>query len=125
MAIKFTQKDLTGIAKALKAARKLKGAKLEEVSHDTKLKKKFIKALESGDIDAIGFDVYYVGYLKTYCKYLNLDIEKILENTEKIDNRKLDGIASKNIITSKDFMPSPVLIIIITMLAIAAMILLN
>lgn len=76
----------------LKKERLKKGLRLSEISKKTKIKKKFLEAIEKGDYDILGGAGYAFGLVGTYSTFLNLnkkEIEAFLrreikENTDRI-----------------------------------------
>jgi len=65
------------IGNFLKERREAKGISLIEVEKDLKIRKKYLQALEEGNIDAIPGKTYLVGYLRNYSRYLGVDEENI------------------------------------------------
>ena len=68
---------LKDIGEELKAARESKGAELTELSTRLKIRSKYLKALESGEVDELPVSAYVVGYLKNYAKELGLDPDEV------------------------------------------------
>jgi hypothetical protein len=63
------------IGYSLKAARERQGIGLPEAELATKIRAKYIRALEEEDFDALPADTYARGFLRTYADYLGLDGE--------------------------------------------------
>jgi hypothetical protein len=63
------------IGYSLKAARERQGIDLPEAELATKIRAKYIRALEEEDFDALPADTYARGFLRTYADYLGLDGE--------------------------------------------------
>ncbi len=61
------------IGNSLRAARERQGLGYGEVELATKIRAKYIRALEEEDFDAIPGDTYARGFLRTYASYLGLD----------------------------------------------------
>jgi len=57
----------------LRQQRERKGITLEQAAEDTRIREKFIVALESGDHQALPGAVYTKGFLRNYADYLDLD----------------------------------------------------
>lgn len=85
----------------------------DEIEKRTKIRKKYIKAIEENNYDALPQDVYARGFLKNYSKVLNIPQDKVLawyekergiaENIKQVDKRR-DTKIKKNprvIITPK------------------------
>ena len=63
------------IGYSLKAARERQGIGLPEAELATKIRAKYIRALEEEDFAALPADTYARGFLRTYAEYLGLDGE--------------------------------------------------
>jgi cytoskeletal protein RodZ len=80
------------IGNFLKERREAKGISLIEVEKDLKIRKKYLQALEEGNIDAIPGKTYLVGYLRNYSKYLDIDeenINQIIQTYKNLEKQKL------------------------------------
>lgn len=62
----------------LKTARISKHRTIEEVERSTKIRKKFLDAIESDDFSKIPSMAYAKGFIKNYSEYLELDHEYVL-----------------------------------------------
>ena len=67
------------IGKTLKEAREARGLTLEAVEEDTKIRRKYIQAMEEEQFQILPGAVYAKAFLKNYAKYLNVDIGEVLE----------------------------------------------
>jgi len=67
------------LGEKLRRARKRKGVDLIEAELDTKIRAKYLEALENEDFDLLPNDVYVKGFLTTYAQYLGLPPEKIVK----------------------------------------------
>jgi len=79
------------IGNFLKERREAKGISLIEVEKDLKIRKKYLQALEEGNIDAIPGKTYLIGYLRNYCKYLGVDeenINQIIQTYKNLEKQK-------------------------------------
>lgn len=63
----------------LKQTRMDKGMSLSAVEEKTKIRVKFISALENGNLDLLPGRIYTEGYIKSYAKFLDLDADEMLE----------------------------------------------
>ena len=80
------------IGNFLKERREAKGISLIEVEKDLKIRKKYLQALEEGNIDAIPGKTYLVGYLRNYSKYLDIDeenINQIIQTYKNLEKQKV------------------------------------
>lgn len=90
------------IGNFLKERREAKGISLIEVEKDLKIRKKYLQALEEGNIDAIPGKTYLIGYLRNYSRYLGIDeenINQIIQNYNNLEKQKvgLEETKKKNI----------------------------
>ncbi|MGB6607277.1 MAG: helix-turn-helix domain-containing protein [Atribacterota bacterium] len=78
--------QMKDIGNFLKERREAKGISLIEVEKDLKIRKKYLQALEEGNIDLIPGKTYIVGYLRNYSKYLDIDEENINQIIQTYNN---------------------------------------
>jgi len=79
------------IGYSLRAARERQGIGLPEAELATKIRVKYIRALEEEDFDALPADTYARGFLRTYADYLGLDGEIYVdEYASRFHNSELD-----------------------------------
>lgn len=67
-----------GLPDRLSAARERKGVDLVRAERDTKIRVRYLSALERGDYRDLPGAVYTKGFLRNYAIYLNLDPEDVL-----------------------------------------------
>lgn len=67
------------IGSSLKAAREKKGITLREVEDATKVRVKYLEALENEDYSILPGRVYAVGFLRSYASYLGLDSDELVK----------------------------------------------
>ena len=63
---------------ALRAQRERMGITLEQAAEDTRIRDKFLRALESGDYQTLPGVVYTKGFLRNYADYLGLDPDELI-----------------------------------------------
>ena len=76
------------IGNFLRERRETRGISLIEVEKDLKIRKKYLQALEEGNIDEIPGKTYIIGYLRNYSKYLGIDDENINQIIQTYNNLK-------------------------------------
>ncbi len=74
------------IGNFLKERREARGISLIEVEKDLKIRKKYLQALEEGNLDVIPGKTYITGYLRNYSKYLGIDEENINQIIQTFNN---------------------------------------
>lgn len=65
------------VSEILREERLRQGLSIVAVEKRTKIKRKFLEAIEEGDYKALPSESYAVGFVKNYAKYLELDDYKI------------------------------------------------
>lgn len=66
------------LGQLLREARERKRVSLEEVEQVTRIRQKFLTALEEEDFAALPAETYVKGFLRTYAKYLELDPQEVM-----------------------------------------------
>ncbi len=66
------------LGETLRAQREKKGITLDQAAADTRIREKFLKALEDDDYQALPGAVYTKGFLRNYAEYLDLDQEELV-----------------------------------------------
>jgi transcriptional regulator with XRE-family HTH domain len=66
------------LGEILKKTRLEKGLTLEQVEKDTKIRKEFLEAMENENWDYFSEYIYLKNFLRTYCRYLELDNSEYL-----------------------------------------------
>jgi len=70
------------VAEQLKAERERQGRTVHDVANVTNIKTDHIRALEAGDWDTFGAQVYIRGFTRTYAKELRLDVGRVMAELE-------------------------------------------
>jgi cytoskeletal protein RodZ len=71
--------DVHKLGEVLRAAREGKGVDLAKVERDTKIRERYLSALERGDYRDLPGAVYTKGFLRNYGAYLGLDPEYLID----------------------------------------------
>jgi cytoskeleton protein RodZ len=66
------------LGETLRAQREKKGITLEQAASDTRIREKFLKALEDSDYQTLPGTVYTKGFLRNYAEYLELPTEELV-----------------------------------------------
>ncbi len=67
------------LGEVLRTAREAKGVDLARVERDTKIRERYLSALEAGDYDDLPGSVYTRGFLRNYGAYLGLEPEYLID----------------------------------------------
>ena len=74
----LTAEPAPGLPERLYAARERKGVDLYRAERDTKIRARYLEALERGDYKALPGAVYTKGFLRNYALYLGLDPDEVI-----------------------------------------------
>ena len=77
----MSEENLDQFFQEFKAVRKSKKLSVNDISKEIKLQKEYITAIESGNFDILS-PVYIRLFLKSYCEYLGMDVDKVLRQYE-------------------------------------------
>jgi len=66
------------LGEQLRAQRERKGITLEQAAADTRIREKFLTALEGGDYASLPGAVYTRGFLRNYAEYLDLETDELV-----------------------------------------------
>jgi cytoskeletal protein RodZ len=69
----------SAVGEQLREAREARGFDLFRVERDTKIRLKYLEALESGDFAELPAEVYARGFLRNYASYLGLDADELVD----------------------------------------------
>lgn len=92
----FKRRELSSdkpLGDQLKAVRRTAGLSLEEVEGLTKIRKKFLAALEEGSYDGFPAEVYARGFLENYAEFLGFPADEVLTQYKR--ERGLGGRTEK------------------------------
>lgn len=78
-AVSSSRDGRSAVGEQLRDARETKGIDIFRAERDTKIRSKYLTALEQGDYTELPGDVYTRGFLRNYASYLGLDADEIEE----------------------------------------------
>jgi cytoskeleton protein RodZ len=97
------------LGEMLRAARQDMGVSLAEVEQATKIRRRFLVALEEEDFPALPETVYVIGFLKEYARYLRLDPELTVRVfKDQSGRRDIPGVQPETRIVREAMRRSPV-----------------
>src|SRR5947209_19683005 len=67
------------IGSSLRAARMRQELELSQAEHDTRIRAKYLRALEDERFDILPGPAYTKGFLRTYADYLGLDAQQFVD----------------------------------------------
>ena len=71
--------ELHKLGEVLRSAREARGVDLARVERDTKIRSRYLSALEAGEYRELPGAVYTKGFLRNYAAYLGLDAEYLID----------------------------------------------
>lgn len=69
---------MTTAGEVIKKKRESLGKSLITVSTDTKIQQRYLEYIENNQFDRFDSEIFASGFIKIYCKYLDLDTDKVL-----------------------------------------------
>lgn len=83
---------MSSIGEILKTERIRQGKNLKEIEQETKIRAKYLLALEKNDFDSLPHGIYPKVFLRAYCQFLGIDSNLLLEKyNEEIDQKEEDS----------------------------------
>jgi transcriptional regulator with XRE-family HTH domain len=76
------------LGNVLKEAREAKGLSLDSVEGEIRIRKKYLVALESDDYQVLPGQVYTRAFLRTYSRFLGLDVDALVTEFDKYNPRR-------------------------------------
>lgn len=70
--------DLQSLGQMLRAAREAQALSLQEVEAQTRIRAKFLQALEEGDLSVLPSVIHAKGFLRNYAQFLHLDVNEVI-----------------------------------------------
>ena len=92
---------------------------MEQAAEDTRIREKFLRALESGDYQSLPGTVYTKGFLRNYAEYLNLDPEETLAlyTGERGGSEPVRTFAPMKPLVKRTFIFTPTVLVPVVVLA--------
>ena len=75
--------SLTELGEQLRHARELRGLSLRDLEQSTRIRVKYLRALEEGDLDVLSTQVQIRGFLRNYALHVGLDPESALRRLQQ------------------------------------------
>lgn len=83
---------MVDIGKAIHKKRIENSLSLNDIASYLKISKKYVQAIEEGNIEEFVTDAYYQGYLKQYLKLLNLEEVEAGDQAIEVEHNSLEPI---------------------------------
>jgi len=120
----FVRKNLhpKNLGVVLKTARKKKGYSLDEAEEETKVRVKYLEALEESKFEVLPGNVYALGFLAKYADYLGLDKEPLMAQfkLERGGGENLSRLMPESKIKEPVFSVTPKILIIFAVILVLA-----
>ena len=88
----MTNDDLQSLGKLLQVAREEQALSLQEVAAQTRIRVKFLEALEDGDISILPSTTHARGFLRNYAQFLRLDVNAVIDHFSAATDTTPTGI---------------------------------
>ncbi len=104
---------------ALRLQREAMGVTLPQAAEDTRIREKFLLAIESGDYQSLPGTVYTKGFLRNYAGYLDLDAEEMLAlyTGERGGSEPARSFAPMKPLVKRSFIFTPTVLVPVVVLA--------
>ena len=104
---------------ALRTQREQMGVTLEQAAEDTRIRAKFLQAIESGDYQSLPGTVYTKGFLRNYAEYLSLDPDEMfaLYTGERDGTEPARTFAPMKPLVKRSFIFTPAVLVPVAVLA--------
>ena len=95
------------------------GVTMQQAAEDTRIREKFLRAIESGDYQSLPGTVYTKGFLRNYAQYLNLDAEEMLAfyTGERGGSEPVRSFAPMKPLVKRSFIFTPTVLVPVVVLA--------
>jgi cytoskeletal protein RodZ len=80
------------LGERLKAARKKKKVSLDQAEEETRVRRKYLEALEKGDYLSLPADVYAAGFLAKYAEFLGLNKDETVKDYRREKGNSRDPV---------------------------------
>lgn len=70
------------VGNLLKNAREAQGFSVQDVATSLHIRRLYLETIESGDFNTLPGQVYAIGFIRSYAKFLNLDSDELLRQLE-------------------------------------------
>lgn len=100
----MTNADLQSLGNMLQEAREEQALSLQEVEAQTRIRVKFLEALESGDISILPSATHARGFLRNYAQFLRLDVDSVIAQFAELTGTNPNPITQ---VTAPQWTPTP------------------
>ncbi len=95
------------IGDILKRARQEKGFSLKDIQEVTKIRLRYLEAIDEGDFEAIPGEVYRKGFLVNYANVVGLDGQEILQKYHNLKSAQEEQIRQEQLLMEQEETESP------------------
>ena len=82
------------VGELLRTARESKKLSLDDAHRETKISVATLASLEQDDFEAIGSDIYLKGFLKSYARFLGMDVDDVLKTLDRQRGKGAIGVGT-------------------------------
>lgn len=91
----------------LRERRELRGASLKEAHKHTRVPTEYLKALEDGNLGALPVPAFAVGFIQTYCEYLDLEPAYFVDRYRAAQQSSAPHLVTVREANGEPFQPQP------------------
>ncbi|TET54432.1 MAG: helix-turn-helix domain-containing protein [Actinobacteria bacterium] len=84
---------MPSIGHQLASARRKQGLNIKEIEENTKIRSRFLKAIEKNEFDVLPGPVYVKGFIRSYANYLKIEADPLVEEYKKIQPKQNLSVA--------------------------------
>lgn len=108
---------MLSVGEIFKKTREKKGIGFQQIEKDTRIRAKFLQAIEDNDWSGFSSKIYITGVIRNYSKYLGLDHKKILAFFRR-DYEKHEEMQFKKRIETQSLKPQTKTFLIVSLVSI-------
>ncbi|WP_438350204.1 RodZ domain-containing protein [Paenibacillus sp. FA6] len=82
---------MSELGQQLREARLEKGMSLDDVQEMTKIRKRYLEAIEAGDYKVLPGNFYVRAFIKTYAETVGLNPDELLEGDTEVSSSQIEG----------------------------------
>lgn len=80
--------EMKKIGELFEAKRREKSLSLKDVENATSIRSSYLEAIEKGEVEKFLSTVYFLGFIRQYATYLEIDVETLMKQHPELFQRK-------------------------------------
>jgi len=78
--------EMKEVGNLLKESREGQGIDIRQAAKELKVRCEYLRILESGDVSSVSKEIYIIGYLRTYAKWLGLNSNEVVNRFKELNS---------------------------------------